>query len=429
MRPRLTPGLPFSVGLCALDRDRRRPSEPTAPNLDTCLTNRQVLARLLRPAASHRYPGRDVFRSELRGSRAAGRHRRARRLAHVQPRACRGGSSARRSSRPSRAWPLEPAPRVRGVPALSACSCWCWRCSFSTRRSASPGATQLGSSRCCSPCPRPSSRWSCRGDPVGPAPGPLRRGGAPRLLRSRATPGSRSPGGGVSALGTGPAPRRGRALIAALARSSRRTSRCRRPVFASRRARPSPVQLATWVYGIDAALSGVGVDAARKRSTRARGGSRAAPAARPVRRARPRRHQRLRACSSSRRVPRHRPRPLRRHRSRRWLHRRTLQKRRQPCLACRPAKALTRTPRNLEFAALLHDVGKIAIPKRSSTTRQTDPREWTNIKMHTVEGQRMLGRVGGFMREVGHLVRSITTLGRRRLPRRAPRGTPSRPGS
>ena len=35
-----------------------------------------------------------------------------------------------------------------------------------------------------------------------------------------------------------------------------------------------------------------------------------------------------------------------------------------------------------------------------------DEREWEIIKTHTVEGQRMLERVGGFMREVGQIVRS-----------------------
>jgi putative nucleotidyltransferase with HDIG domain len=63
--------------------------------------------------------------------------------------------------------------------------------------------------------------------------------------------------------------------------------------------------------------------------------------------------------------------------------------------------------RNLEFAALLHDVGKIAIPKEIiNKPGKLDPREWTIIKTHTLEGQKMLDRVGGFMREVGKIVRS-----------------------
>src|SRR5262249_25127712 len=63
--------------------------------------------------------------------------------------------------------------------------------------------------------------------------------------------------------------------------------------------------------------------------------------------------------------------------------------------------------RNLEFAALLHDVGKIAIPKEIiNKPGKLDPHEWTIIKTHTLEGQKMLERVGGFMREGGMIVRS-----------------------
>jgi putative nucleotidyltransferase with HDIG domain len=63
--------------------------------------------------------------------------------------------------------------------------------------------------------------------------------------------------------------------------------------------------------------------------------------------------------------------------------------------------------RNLEFASLLHDVGKIAIPKEIiNKPGKLDPHEWTIIKTHTLEGQKMLERVGGFMREVGLIVRS-----------------------
>jgi putative nucleotidyltransferase with HDIG domain len=63
--------------------------------------------------------------------------------------------------------------------------------------------------------------------------------------------------------------------------------------------------------------------------------------------------------------------------------------------------------RNLEFGALLHDVGKIAIPNEIiNKPGKLDVREWTIIKTHTVEGQKMLNRVGGFMRDVGLIVRS-----------------------
>jgi putative nucleotidyltransferase with HDIG domain len=63
--------------------------------------------------------------------------------------------------------------------------------------------------------------------------------------------------------------------------------------------------------------------------------------------------------------------------------------------------------RNLEFAALLHDVGKIAVPKDIlNKPGKLDPQEWVIMKSHTLEGQRVLGRIGGFMDEVGRLVRS-----------------------
>jgi HD-GYP domain-containing protein (c-di-GMP phosphodiesterase class II) len=66
-----------------------------------------------------------------------------------------------------------------------------------------------------------------------------------------------------------------------------------------------------------------------------------------------------------------------------------------------------RRRRNLEFGALLHDVGKIAIPKEIiNKPGKLDPEEWEIIKTHTWKGQAMLERVGGFMIEVGAIVRS-----------------------
>ena len=63
--------------------------------------------------------------------------------------------------------------------------------------------------------------------------------------------------------------------------------------------------------------------------------------------------------------------------------------------------------RNLEFAALLHDIGKIAIPTEIiNKPGKLDPDEWRIIKTHTLEGQRMLDQVGGFMQTVGLIVRS-----------------------
>jgi putative nucleotidyltransferase with HDIG domain len=63
--------------------------------------------------------------------------------------------------------------------------------------------------------------------------------------------------------------------------------------------------------------------------------------------------------------------------------------------------------RRLEFGALLHDVGKIAVPNEIiNKPGPLDDREWAIIKTHTIEGQRMLERIGGMMRDVGYIVRS-----------------------
>ena len=61
----------------------------------------------------------------------------------------------------------------------------------------------------------------------------------------------------------------------------------------------------------------------------------------------------------------------------------------------------------LEFAALLHDVGKIAIPKDilNTPSKLTDE-EFEIIKKHTIEGQLLLDRVGGLLGRVGVIVRS-----------------------
>ena len=61
----------------------------------------------------------------------------------------------------------------------------------------------------------------------------------------------------------------------------------------------------------------------------------------------------------------------------------------------------------LEFAAMLHDVGKISIPKAllhkpSALTSA----EFEVIKTHTIEGQFILDRVGGLLGRVGEVVRS-----------------------
>jgi HD-GYP domain-containing protein (c-di-GMP phosphodiesterase class II) len=67
----------------------------------------------------------------------------------------------------------------------------------------------------------------------------------------------------------------------------------------------------------------------------------------------------------------------------------------------------SRERRNVEFGALLHDVGKIAVPK--SIINKPGPLtedEWVVVKAHTIEGQHMLDRVGGLLSDVGRIVRS-----------------------
>ena len=61
----------------------------------------------------------------------------------------------------------------------------------------------------------------------------------------------------------------------------------------------------------------------------------------------------------------------------------------------------------LEFAALLHDVGKISMPKEIlNKPAALSPEEFALIKRHTLEGQALLDRVGGLLARVGQIVRS-----------------------
>src|ERR671914_2264435 len=63
--------------------------------------------------------------------------------------------------------------------------------------------------------------------------------------------------------------------------------------------------------------------------------------------------------------------------------------------------------RDAEFAALLHDVGKIRVPNEiiNKAGPLTDE-EWEIVKQHTVEGERLLHRVGGLLGEIGRIIRS-----------------------
>jgi putative nucleotidyltransferase with HDIG domain len=65
------------------------------------------------------------------------------------------------------------------------------------------------------------------------------------------------------------------------------------------------------------------------------------------------------------------------------------------------------TRRGAEFGALLHDVGKIHIPNEIiNKPGPLDDAEWAIMKTHTVEGQRMLERIGGVLARVGVVVRA-----------------------
>ena len=63
--------------------------------------------------------------------------------------------------------------------------------------------------------------------------------------------------------------------------------------------------------------------------------------------------------------------------------------------------------RDAEFVALLHDVGKVRIPNEIiNKPGKLTPEERAIIETHTIEGERMLHRVGGLLGEIGRLVRS-----------------------
>jgi HD-GYP domain-containing protein (c-di-GMP phosphodiesterase class II) len=60
-----------------------------------------------------------------------------------------------------------------------------------------------------------------------------------------------------------------------------------------------------------------------------------------------------------------------------------------------------------EFSALLHDVGKIRVPSEIiNKPGPLDDAEFAIMKQHTIEGERMLEKVGGVLGEIGHIVRS-----------------------
>jgi putative nucleotidyltransferase with HDIG domain len=65
------------------------------------------------------------------------------------------------------------------------------------------------------------------------------------------------------------------------------------------------------------------------------------------------------------------------------------------------------TLRATEMGALLHDIGKIAVPDEIiNKAGPLDDDEWAIMKQHTVEGERMLQQVGGLLSSVGVVVRA-----------------------
>lgn len=63
--------------------------------------------------------------------------------------------------------------------------------------------------------------------------------------------------------------------------------------------------------------------------------------------------------------------------------------------------------RDAEFAALLHDVGKIRVPKELiNKPGVLDAEQWEIVQQHTIWGEEMLQSVGGILGGVGTIVRS-----------------------
>jgi HD-GYP domain-containing protein (c-di-GMP phosphodiesterase class II) len=77
-------------------------------------------------------------------------------------------------------------------------------------------------------------------------------------------------------------------------------------------------------------------------------------------------------------------------------------------LAVADAIGLDRTSRrNVEFSALLHDVGKVRVPKEIiNKPGKLDASEWEIMRRHTIEGEAMLRQVGGRIASIGRIVRA-----------------------
>src|SRR6266480_876226 len=67
----------------------------------------------------------------------------------------------------------------------------------------------------------------------------------------------------------------------------------------------------------------------------------------------------------------------------------------------------SRERRDAEFAALLHDVGKVRVPNEIiNKPGKLTPEERKIVEQHTVDGEQMLLRVGGLLADVGRIVRA-----------------------
>jgi HD-GYP domain-containing protein (c-di-GMP phosphodiesterase class II) len=74
---------------------------------------------------------------------------------------------------------------------------------------------------------------------------------------------------------------------------------------------------------------------------------------------------------------------------------------------CDELEVDARSRLDAEFAAMLHDVGKLSIPTEIlNKPGPLSPEERAIVNTHTIRGQRLLQRVGGRLAEVGRIVRS-----------------------
>jgi len=74
---------------------------------------------------------------------------------------------------------------------------------------------------------------------------------------------------------------------------------------------------------------------------------------------------------------------------------------------CDELELSPRERRDAEFVALLHDVGKVRVPKSIiNKPGPLTPEERAVMERHTLEGEQLLLRVGGLLGEIGRVVRS-----------------------